>query len=155
MKQLETTRNARRQRLGSGALVLVAALLSTPLWAVEADATARANAASSPQAAIPWLSGGVGDEALAEMRKVADAYNVHLLFAGRQGSYLAAVPYTVSRRDGSAVLSGITAGPLLYLKLPPGSYQVAVEIDGKKQTRQLQVPASGPAPELRFVAAGE
>lgn len=140
-------------RLGLMAMVL--ALQCLPAHALEIDDAAKSNVASSSQAEVPWISGGVGDEAMMEMRKVATAYNVHVMMTGVLGNYLAGVPFTVSRRNGQIKVSGATEGPLLYLKLPAGRYQIAVEIDGRWQTRHIQVAASGPATKVRFVAKGE
>lgn len=138
-----------------GLIALAAFLQCGPAIAVELDNASKSNVASSPQADIAWLSGGVGDEAMAEMRKLSAAYNIHLLLTGPHGNYLAGIPFTVSRRNGEVRLSGVTEGPLLYLKLPAGRYQIAVEIDGAWQTRRVQVSASGPATKVRFVAKGE
>lgn len=138
-----------------GCMAMVLALQCLPAQALEVDDAAKSNVASSPQAEISWISGGVGDEAMTEMHKVASAYNVHVMMTGVLGNYLAGVPFTVSRRNGQIKVSGATEGPLLYLKLPAGRYQLAVQIDGAWQTRHIQVAASGPATKVRFVAKGE
>lgn len=136
----------------------LALLIAIPCWpalAAEIEDAAKSNVVSSPQAEIPWISGGVGDEAMAEMRKASAAYNVHVMLTGARGNYLAGIPFTVSRRGGQPMLSGVTEGPLLYLKLPAGSYQIAAEIDGARQTRSIRVSASGSAANLRFVSRSE
>jgi len=46
----------------------------------------------------------------------------------------------------------VTEGPLLYLKLPSGSYQIAVELDGAWQSKRIQTSTSGKATKVRFVA---
>ncbi|NTV70217.1 MAG: hypothetical protein HGA71_08740 [Azonexaceae bacterium] len=140
-------------RLGFIAMTIV--LQCTPVLAFEVDDAAKSNVASSPQAEVSWLSGGVGDEAMTEMHKLSTTYNVHLMLTGPRGNYLAGIPFTVSRRNGQVTVSGVTEGPLLYLKLPAGRYQIAVEIDGAWQTRRVQASASGPATKVRFVAKGE
>jgi hypothetical protein len=136
-------------------IAILLALQCLPAHAVEVDDAAKSNASNGPQAEVPWLSGGVGDEAMAEMHKVSTDYNVHLLLTGPRGNYLAGVPFTVSRRNGNVMVSGVTEGPLLYLKLPAASYQIAVEIDGAWQTRRIQASASGRATRVRFFAKGE
>jgi len=140
-------------RLGIVAMML--ALQCSPALAVEVDDAAKSNVASSPQAETSWISGGVGDEAMAEMHKVSTAYNVRLLLTGPHGNYLAAVPFSVTRGNGKVIVSGVTAGPLLYLKLPTGSYQIAVELDGAWQSRQIQASAPGQSISVRFVAKAE
>jgi hypothetical protein len=140
-------------RLGVIAMVII--LECAPALAFELDDAAKSNVASSPQAVVSWLSGGVGDEAMTEMHKVSADYNVHLMLTGPHGNYLAGIPFTVSRRSGQVTVSGVTEGPLLYLKLPAGNYQIAVEIDGAWQTRHIQASASGKTTKVRFVAKGE
>ncbi|MCG2577622.1 hypothetical protein LZ012_11520 [Dechloromonas sp. XY25] len=135
-------------------MALLIAMHCWPAAAVEIDDAAKSNVVSGQQAEVPWISGGIGDEAMTEMRKVAANYNVRLMLTGPRGNYLAGVPFTISRR-GQTVVSGVTEGPLLYLKLPAGSYQVAVETDGARQTRNVRVAASGSAANLRFVSRSE
>jgi len=130
-------------------------LLSLPLSAQEAGGVAQANSHSAGQAALPWLSGGIGDEALSEMRKAAAAYNVHVTFSGRRGAYLAGVPFRVLKSDGRPVYAGISDGPLLYLKLVPGAYRIAAEIDGAWQERRIRASAPKTPVKLMFVAKGE
>lgn len=143
-------------RSGLPALVvcLAMALHAAPPWAQDVEAAARLNATSSPQSEVPWMSGGVGDEAREEMRRSASAYNVHIVFSARNGDYLAAIPVTVTGRDGHKIHSGVSEGPLLYLKLSPGAYRVAAEIDGVWQMRRIEARASGPATRVVFVATG-
>lgn len=138
-----------------GIVALLAVLQSSPLLAIDPENGVSPQAGGGREAGVSWTSGGVGDEALDEMRKVSSAYNVHLMFTGRDGHYLAGIPFKLSRHNGQSVLSGVSEGPMLYLKLAPGPYQVAAEIDGAWQTRLLKVPAAGSAATLRFVARGD
>ncbi len=139
--------------LQSGVLVVAAALLCTPLFAVAADDVARARTTSAPQDA--WVSGGVSEEAREEMRKVAGAYNVHLVFSSQSGSYLADIPFTVARLAAGKrqeILSAVSDGPFLYLKLPPGSYEIAAKIAGVWQSQRIQVGAPGSSRRVSFVS---
>ena len=139
-------------------LALSASLAGLPALAAdggEATEAASANSAGMPQPEISWMSGGVGDEALQEMRKAAGTYNVHVLFTNRQGSYLADVPFAVTGRDGRKVHSGVSDGPLLYLRLPAGAYRVSAEIDGVWQHRAVRVASAGRPAKLSFVARGD
>ena len=114
---------------------------------------ASLNAISAAQAEIPWMSGGVGEEAQAAMRGAAASYNVHIVFSSRDGAYLASIPFTVTRAGGQVVLTGITAGPLLNLKLEPGTYKIAAEIDDVRQTRPLRVGNGQGATKLNFIGS--
>lgn len=138
-----------------GLIAMVFALQCAPVLAATIDDAAKSNVANSQQANVSWLSGGVGDEAMAEMHKASRAYNVHVMLTGAQGSYLAGVPFSITRQNGQVAAAGVTDGPLLYLKLPAGNYQMAVQLDGSWQTRRLQVSGSGKVSKLRFIAKSE
>ena len=138
-----------------GALILATALHGTPLQAKEKKEAAQAGATSTSPAEISWMSGGVGDEALGEMRKVASSYNVHIVFSDRAGAYLAGIPFTVAGGDGHIMHSGVSDGPLLYLKLKPGSYRISAEIDGAWQRHSLKLGANGPSVRMSFVSAAK
>lgn len=97
-------------------------------------------------------SGGVGQEAQEEMRRAAATYNLHVLFATRQGAYLAGIAYSISDQRGKQLAAGTSEGPWLYAKLPPGRYQITAEVNGMRQSRDIQV-ASGHRPvrvDFRF-----
>lgn len=136
-------------------LAVFATLHCASLQADEVDDTARSNVVSAPQASIPWMSGGIGDEARDDMRSAAAGYNVHLVFSDRQGAYLADIPFAVSRLDGREIQSGVSEGPLLYLKLPPGAYRISANIDGAWQSKRIQTGAPGHSVRMSFIARGE
>lgn len=136
-------------------LALFVTLQCAPLWAVEVGDAAKENTTSAPQDELAWMSGGIGDEARDEMRKAAIAYSVHLVFSDREGSYLAGIPFTVTRRNGHELYSGISAGPLLYLKLPPGSYQIAAKYDGVWHNKRVTAGTSRAPARVSFVSIGK
>lgn len=141
--------------LRGGLLALVVSTCWAPVWAETAGQAARQDLTSAPQEQIPWISGGVSDEARDEMRKAAPAYNVHLMFSNRQGSYLADIPFTVSKLNGRELYTGVSEGPLLYLNLPPGTYQIAVQLDGVWQNRRIHAGTSGYPAKASFVGKGK
>lgn len=154
---MNTLRSAPRtsRPLSRPGLCLALALASSAVLAQEPPTVAAANSQSAAQAETPWLSGGIGDEALLEMRKVAPTYNVHIVFSSRSGSYLAGVPFRVLDGAGRTVYTGISDGPILYLKLAPGAYRVATEIDALWQERRIRASRAGAPVKLMFVAKGE
>jgi hypothetical protein len=141
--------------LRGGLLALVVSTCWAPVWAETAGQAARQDLTSAPQEQIPWISGGISDEGLDEMRKAAPAYNVHLMFSNRQGSYLADIPFTVSKLNGRELYSGVSEGPLLYLKLPPGTYQIAVQLGGVWQNKRIRAGTSGNPAKASFVGNGK
>lgn len=144
-------RGSLKSGLRTAALVLCAALPAAPLLAESvAD-----NVVRTSQSPIAWMSGGVGDEERGEMLGVAANYNVHLVFSEQRGAYLANVPFSVGRPDGSEIHSGISDGPLLYLQLPPGSYRVSAQINDVWQSKRIRVNQGGRITRLSFIARNE
>jgi len=139
----------------AGLLALFVAAYCVPLRAEPVGEVAKQNVTSAPQEQIQWISGGVGDDARAEMRLAATAYSVHLMFSNRQGSYLADIPFTVSKPNGREIYSGVSAGPLLYLNLPPGTYRIAVQLDGVWQNRRIRAGTAGYPAKASFVGNGK
>lgn len=124
------------------ALGIAALLALTPSPAAE----------QSPAAAdVAILSGGVGETSAAEMKQAAKAYNVHLVFSNRRREYVADVPYTVLDARRREVATGTSEGPLLYLRLPPGRYEVSARIGTTSITQRIEAKAGGPAPDIHLV----
>lgn len=125
--------------------VLVLVGFSTEAYSQENAPGSRA------QDKIAWMSGGVGSEARDYMRREAGDYNVHLTFSGRQGHYLANIPYAV-HQQGKEIHAGTADGPLLYLRLPPGTYQISAELDGERQQKRITVGSGGRTSKVVFAA---
>jgi hypothetical protein len=103
-------------------------------------------AASGAQAAMgdaTAVSGGVGDEDRDALMQAYDQYNLHLAFAEKTGDYVADVGVKVRDARGREMWSGNADGPLLFMKLPPGRYEVVAAFDGKEQRRSVQVGPRG------------
>ena len=88
---------------------------------------------------IPYISGGVGDEELALLQTQSRVYNVKLTFAAKAGNYLAEIPLAIVDSQGHKVLEAVAQGPVLYTQLPPGTYTVIAQADGKTQQQKVQV----------------
>ena len=137
-----------------GSMLALALALHCPgLLAEEMQGPSGLNATSAAQAAIPWMSGGIGEEARDAMRAAAANYNVHIVFSRADGSYVATIPFAVARQGGEVILAGVSDGPLLNLKLEPGSYQLMAEFDGKRQTRNLRLGGQKAPTKVNFIAA--
>nr|WP_064047010.1 hypothetical protein [Ralstonia solanacearum] len=92
---------------------------------------------------ITYISGGIGQDDVAAMHAAAAEYNLQLTFSGKAGEYLADVDTSIRRADGTAVLGLVSDGPLLFVHLPPGRYQVSATYNGVKQGFALSVPRKG------------
>lgn len=63
---------------------------------------------------------------------------MHILLATHpNGEFLAKVPVTIRDQQGNTVFEISDAGPLLYVNLPDGHYQITATVAGMAQTRNI------------------
>ncbi len=140
--------------------IFVAAALAASLasWGAAAQ---QAPAMDSPQATpalvpehqgdIGYVSGGASLDDRASLAAMARQYNLRLTFAVQpSGEYLSGIDVTVAGANGKTLLDTVSSGPLFYAQLPPGHYRVTVANDGKSQTRDLSVAATGVSAEAFY-----
>lgn len=112
----------------------LAALVASMAWAAEP----------------PYLSGGVGSGEREAMQARKSEFNLRLGFAQQgTGDFMAGVQVAISDAKGAPLLSAASDGPWFYVKLPPGSYKVSVEAEGRRQNRNFSI-ANGKATTLNF-----
>ena len=110
--------------------------------------------AAKTQGAVSYLSGGIGDDEEIQIRSAAKEYGVLLEFAEVErgtahGRWTSDVGVTI-KSGANAVLSATADGPLMLVKLKPGSYVIDAERQGVKQTKRIEVKANGVARERFF-----
>ena len=88
---------------------------------------------------VPYFSGGVGEEEIDLLRQVDGAYNVKLIFAATEGNYLSDVRVLIEDSQGTKVLEAVSEGPWFYTKLPPGTYNVLAQAEGRTRQQRAQV----------------
>ncbi len=85
---------------------------------------------------IAYISGGIGSDEAGQLRAMASRFNVHMRFVdARTGESMSDVAVVVVDTQGKKRLSLVTEGPLLYLKLHPGTYRAYVTYQGSTQSR--------------------
>jgi len=115
---------------------------------------------SSPQAGetvLAWqdyngtiyISGGVGEEELAEINAARSEFNVRVLLAEKAGAYVTGVRVVISEASGAKVLEVESAGPHLLAKLPEGTYRISVTYGAQAQQQEFVV-RPGRAREIVF-----
>lgn len=104
-----------------------------------------AQAASAPVAmqGVTYLTGGIGEDEVQQLRAAAAKYNLRVTFASKTGAYLSDIDVSISTESKRDVLSIRTEGPLLFVQVPPGRYILAANYAGKAQTKHVTVPAKG------------
>jgi len=106
------------------------------------------------QGNITFVSGGAGDEDRDALKQVENQYNLRLLFAARNGEYLANVAVTLSDAHGKAVLDTIADGPIFYAHVPPGRYRLTVSNQGQSQSRDITIGNGAVRQDFYWASAG-
>lgn len=116
-------------------------MLVLSLWLAALPALAT-DLVANQGAPVAYLQGGVGQDEREMMAQMADRYNLRMRFATTgSGAYRSGVVVDVFNAGGTVLHLG-DAGPLCYVKLPPGKYTVRAEAGGKAQQRAVTVPAT-------------
>lgn len=121
-------------------------LAALVLLASQASVAAEPGAAVTPEIHfandIAYVSGGIGRDERAAMHAIARRFNVRLnVVSAKNGEALSDAEAAVVDGSGKLRLSVHMAGPLLYMKLPHGHYQVTVKFRGAMQTLNVQAGA--------------
>jgi hypothetical protein len=116
--------------------------LALACWIYGASAEAQA----PPQehyGSVRYLSGGVGREEARPMERLAGAYNVKVTFVEGSRAYLSNVRLIVREQSGKTRLWLKNAGPVVYARLPAGSYSIAAEHGKRIYIQRVTVPTKG------------
>jgi len=130
-----------------GARHAVAAALALSL-----TAPALAELVVKQHGPVSYVSGGVGDDELQEIKKLASGYPLEVLFVtqGTPNQYLSAVKVQIKDAGGKEVAALETDGPILLAKLPAGRYSISADHGGAVKRQNVNVGAGKPQ-RLTFV----
>lgn len=91
-------------------------------------------------AGIVYVSGGIGTDEVARMRELAPSFNVRIRFQEEvTGASLSDVKVVVLNEKSERLLRLETEGPLLYMKMPPGRYLMAMAYQHTVKKRIITV----------------
>ena len=90
---------------------------------------------------VQYISGGVADSGMRAIDAEESVYNLKLLFVAKpNGEYLANVGVSITDSHGDNILDTATKGPVLLVKMKPGTYTVnATRASGFKLTRKVKI----------------
>ena len=94
------------------------------------------------QGNVTYLSGGIGQEEAAAMRREESKFPLTLEFvkhAKPSAEYLTGVNVTIKDHQGKTVLNTVADGPFLLAKLPDGKYTVTADDFGQTKERSIVV----------------
>lgn len=106
------------------------------------------------ESTVPFLSGGVGDDAMAELTARQNEFDLKLYFVGQSGSYLSDIRTTIIDARGKGVLMTTSEGPVLLANLPAGTYTIKAQKNGQTLEQKLTV-APGKLKTTYFRFPGE
>ncbi|HXZ55132.1 MAG TPA: carboxypeptidase regulatory-like domain-containing protein [Burkholderiales bacterium] len=93
---------------------------------------------------ITYMSGGIGKPESTAMKAEAKHYPLSMIFSGnKDNEYLADVHVTIQDHTGKDVLSTVSEGPIMLVKLPAGRYTVIADANGKSFKRAVLVRETG------------
>jgi hypothetical protein len=113
-------------------------LVSMSLFAIPV----RAQLAVEPRTenGVTFVSGGVGDEGVQQIRQIEKEYDLRLLFAVQgSGEYLSGVYVKILDKNGNALVDTKSDGPYFLAKLSPGKYDVIAESRGKSIEKRVEI----------------
>lgn len=101
---------------------------------------------------VKFITGGVGDEEMAQLRSVEQEYNLRALIASMSGEYLSELDISILDASGTQVAATNNAGPYFYANLKPGAYRMEItNSEGVKKAAKFNIPAQGfIKPVIRF-----
>ncbi|MCF8082317.1 MAG: carboxypeptidase regulatory-like domain-containing protein [Deltaproteobacteria bacterium] len=88
---------------------------------------------------VRYVSGGVGIEERTALKGAMKEYNLKLVFASIEGSYLSNVRVVIRDPGGKMVIDVTADGPWLLLDLPSGTYEVCTTYHHERKTRTVKV----------------
>ena len=92
---------------------------------------------------VPFISGGAGADERADLQAKEKDYNLKVIAAATSGDYLADVWVVVESAAKKNLLETKMEGPILLVKLPPGTYTIKATYGPSTQTQTVNIPAQG------------
>jgi len=103
--------------------------------------TQEAEQQVQPQAEM--VSGGIGDTGMDTIATTQKNYNLKLIFAEPNGEYLADISAVMHDKKGNTVLDANSVGPIVLVKLKPGTYTLSSTAGKETKTSKVIVHNTG------------
>lgn len=117
-----------KNSIATGMLAL--SLLSSAAWAIDAR----------EEKGMRYVSGGIGEEELNEIEAMQSQFNLKVVMAMKTGEYVSDEPVAIRDAAGHELITAAADGPLFYVRLPAGNYEVAA---GSQKPRRVTVKDTG------------
>jgi hypothetical protein len=92
---------------------------------------------------VAYVSGGIGDGQQDALNRVSNRFNLKVTMAMKDGKYIGHADVRIVDGQGREILDTAAEGPMLFAKLPPGTYHVEATLAGQSLGQDVNVPAEG------------
>ena len=124
-------------------------VIATALAAGALQAAAAALPQGKTENGVTFINGGVGHDEAAAMKAEARHYPLSMIFsAAKDNEFVAGVKLTIRDKSGKEILQ-TSAGPMMLLDVPAGSYAITADLKGRTLHRIVHVKSKG-ATEINF-----
>ncbi len=95
------------------------------------------------QGGITYITGGIGDEEIAQLKASEKEYNLRMLMSAPGGAFVSDVSLHAVDATGKEVLAVDSAGPYFYARLPAGAYTVTLNGHGESKKIAVKIKEGG------------
>ncbi len=118
--------------------------------ALHAQAQPSAMPAMKGDGAMRWVCGGIGSDESTAMRGAMKSHPLSLLFARKDGAYLADVDVRIQATAGAPALTLRANGPVCLVDMPAGRYNIEATTEGITQKQEVTLGAAPKTVDFRF-----
>ena len=124
--------------------IITKAILAS-LLCVCLQAQAKDGVIYKTESGLSFVNGGISQEQASEIRRNARNFSLQVLFTGGLvGGWLTDVSMMILDGNGQTVFWKKQSGPMLYINLPAGDYQVIGRYNGERQSKRLTLTGEKP-----------
>lgn len=107
---------------------------------------------SFSHADVTFVTGGIGDDELQAIEASKADYNLHVMSASSSGAFVGDSRVVITRKVGKETeeMLSVVAGPILYVRLPAGSYTLAAKLGDQTKKQNFTVSKKGPAARVHL-----
>lgn len=100
---------------------------------------------SYSHADVTFVTGGIGDNERQAIEAARADYNLHVMSANIDGAFVGDARAVITRKKGNGTeeMLSVVAGPLLYVRLPAGTYTLTATLGGQVRKQSFTVAARG------------
>jgi hypothetical protein len=107
---------------------------------------------SFSHADVTFVTGGIGDDELQAIEASKADYNLHVMSASSSGAFVGDSRVVITRKVGKETeeMLSVVAGPILYVRLPAGSYILEAKLGDQTKKQNFTVTKKGVAARVHL-----